>query len=193
MSAIAARAAVLEDRLDDGAVLAWRARGRASVGAGSSTGSTCTCSAPSAPIAAGADAGAADAADHEREGAVGQLAGVLDLGDRADRRVTAVDPGHEHEPAPGLLGGGAGPLGLVGLERDRDDHLREHDALRERQQGKQLGAGVGLDIGGVVSDSVVSLLGHVVPSRCSGSFSGNTQPTPASASRFPMPRRSGSH
>ena len=45
-------------------------------------------------------------------------------------------------PAAGLLGRGAGPLRLVGLERDRDDHLREHDALRERQQGQQLGARV---------------------------------------------------
>ena len=58
------------------------------------------------------------------------------------RGEAAVDPGHEHEPVAGLLGGRRGPLGLVGLERDRDHHLREHDALGEGQQGQELSLGV---------------------------------------------------
>ena len=76
---------------------------------------------------------------------------------------TAVDPGHEHQPAPGLLGGGAGALRLVGLERDRDDHLREHDALREREHRKQLRArvGLGVELAGFEFGGV--LVGHVVP------------------------------
>ena len=85
-----------------------------------------------------ADSGPAQAADHEREGAIGQLACVLDLGDRADLREHVVDLGHEYEPAAGLLGGGTGALGLIGLERDRDDHLREDNALRQGQDGKLL-------------------------------------------------------
>ena len=126
---------------------------------------------------AGAHAGPADAADHQRERAVGQLAGVLDLGDRADLRVAAVDPGHEHQAAPGLLGRGAGPLGLVGLERDRHDHLREHDALRERQQRQQLGAGsFGSTAGRVDVDcESMSLLGHC---RCPVIVSGTFRVTP---------------
>ena len=80
----AARAAVLEDRLDDRAVLAGELAGAWRRRSGSSTGSTCTCSAPVRAGLAGADAGPADAADHEGAGAVGQVARALDLGDGAD-------------------------------------------------------------------------------------------------------------
>ena len=191
-----ARAAVLEDRLDHGPVLLGQlagALGRLRIvdrldlhvqGA-------------FVPDGAGAHPGPADAADHERERAVGQLAGVLDLGDRADLRVPAVDAGHEHQAAAGLLGGGAGALRLVGLERDRHDHLREHNALREREHRKQLGARVrSADWPEVVSNSVVSLSVIVVPSLVVRDLSGNTQPTTGSARRFPTGRvrfRGGRH
>ena len=36
----------------------------------------------------------------------------------------------------------AGPPRFVGLERDRDHHLRQHDALSEGQQGEELSLGV---------------------------------------------------
>ena len=71
---------------------------------------------------AAADAGAADAADDEGLGAVGQFAGALDLGDGADGRELPVDP-RDHDEAPGHgFGGGGGLLGLVALEGDRDHH-----------------------------------------------------------------------
>ncbi len=91
---------------------------------------------------AGADPAAAHTADHERASPVREVARALDRGDRADPREPAVDAGHEHDPVAGVGGRRAGPLRLVGLERDRDHHLREHDALSEGQQGQELGLGV---------------------------------------------------
>ena len=91
---------------------------------------------------AAADAGAADAADDERPGAVGQLAGALDLGDGADGRELSVEPGDEDE-APGHgFGGGGGPLGLVALEGDRDHHAGQHDARGEREEREERSLGV---------------------------------------------------
>ena len=53
-------------------------------------------------------------------------------------REAAVDPGHEHEPAAGGLGRRRSPLGLVGLERDRDHHCGQHDPGVEGQEGEEL-------------------------------------------------------
>jgi hypothetical protein len=66
---------------------------------------------------------------------------VLDRGNGADLGEHIVDLGHENQPAAGLLGCGAGALRLIGFERDRDDHLREHNTLRERQERKLLRPG----------------------------------------------------
>ena len=89
-----------------------------------------------------ADPGAADAAHHQRLGAVGQLPGTFDLGDRADGRELAVDPGHHHETSADGLGRGGGPLGLVALEGDRDDHSRQHDPGVEREEREERSLGV---------------------------------------------------
>ncbi len=132
-----ARAAVLENGLDDGPVLAREllgpGRGRLlldflglDVQRAVRTG------------LAGADVGAARATDDERERAVGELSGALDGCHGADAREAAVDSGNEHNAVAGLLGRGTRPLRFVGLERDGHDHLREHDPLCERQQGQKL-------------------------------------------------------
>ena len=91
---------------------------------------------------AAADAGAADAADDEGLGAVGQLAGALDLGDGADGREASRRSAGTmtSRPADGL-GGGGGPLGLVALERDRDHHAGQHDARGERKQREERSTG----------------------------------------------------
>ncbi len=179
---------MLEDRLDHGAVLACQLLGafgrlrivdRLDLHVQGSLVADGT----------GPNAGPAHAPDHERESAVRQLTGVLDLRDRSDLGVAAVDARHEHEPAAGLLGRRAGALGLVGLERDRHDHLREDDALREREHRKEVGARVELtgaqrsrvQLRGVASRFEV---GHLLPSRWSGNLS-NTTPTAPPAVRFP--------
>ena len=86
----------------------------------------------------GADAGTARAANDKRPGAVGEVARTLDRRDRADGGEPAVDAGDEHELVAGGLGGLTGPLSFVGLEGDRDHHLRQHDPLGQGQQGEQL-------------------------------------------------------
>ena len=128
-----------------------------------------------------AHVGAAHATDHERERPVGQLARVLDLGDGSDLREHFADLGHQHEAAPGLLGCGTGALRLIGLERDRDDHLREHDTLGERQQRQQLGAGSGF--GEILLVHV--LFGHFVPSRSLGTIRVTPLQRRGSRTRFP--------
>ena len=74
-----------------------------------------------------ADADAGDAAHHCGQRAVGQRAGLLDAGQRADPGVDAVAAGHDHEFVAGLcvLEGAAG---VIGLGPDGHDHLGEYDA-----------------------------------------------------------------
>ncbi len=90
----------------------------------------------------GTDPAAADAADDEGAGSVGKVTRTLDLGNGADPRETAVDPRHEHDQVAGIGGRRARPLRLVRLERNRDHHLRQNDALSEGQQGQELSLGV---------------------------------------------------
>ena len=138
----AARATVLEDRLDDRAVLARRARGRARVGASSSRASTCTCSAPCAPVSPVPMRPRLTPRITRARVPFGRSPALSILAMVPTVREPAVDPGHEHDPVAGRVGRRPGPLRLVGLERDRDDHLRQHDALREGQQGQELSLGV---------------------------------------------------
>jgi hypothetical protein len=88
---------------------------------------------------AGADARPAQAAHDDRELAVGQLAGVLDLGHRAHAGVAAVDPRHEQELAAGVVGGAGGRARLRRLEGCGHDHAGEHDPAGQGQEGKGLG------------------------------------------------------
>ena len=132
---------MLEDGLDDGAVLVGEGAGRFGR---EPVGELLDLDVERTVLSgdAGADAGPCDAADDEGPGAVGQLAGALDLGDSADRRIPAVEPGHEHHPAVDRFGCGRGPLGFVALQRQRHHHLRQDDAVRERQEGEKFGASV---------------------------------------------------
>ena len=54
--------------------------------------------------------------------AVGQLPGILDLGDGADAGVLAFDPRNEQDQAVALARGGDGGPGLLALDGDGDDH-----------------------------------------------------------------------
>ena len=82
-------------------------------------------------------------ADHERLEPVSELAGVLDPRNGADPRVAAVGTGNQHQTPVAVAGGLGRSPGLVGLERDRDDHLREHGAVGEREDGKRESLGLG--------------------------------------------------
>ena len=95
----ASRAALLQDRLDDGAVLLGQLDG---AGRGCQVVDRLDLHVQGAfgTGRADADAAAAHAAYDQGERAVGQLSGILDLGDRADRRELAVDPGHEDQAPP---------------------------------------------------------------------------------------------
>ena len=96
-----------------------------------------------------ADLGPAHAADHDRLGAAAQAADVLDLADRADPGVAALQARHEQEQA--LFAGGRVHRGasIRGFQRQGDDHPRQHDAGGQGQQGK----GEGVDLGHVVAPS----------------------------------------
>ena len=137
----AAGTAVLEDRLDDRAVLLGELRARG-VGGASSSSSTCTCSAPCAPSSPVPTRPRLTPRITRARVPFGKVAGALDRGDGPDASEPAVDARHEHDPVAGIGGRRARPLRLVGLERDRDHHLRQHDALREGQQGQELSLGV---------------------------------------------------
>ena len=137
-----AGATVLEDRLDDGAVLLGQLVGTR-VGDRLVEGSTWTCRAPSAPGHTAPDAGPAGAADRparaSRSGsspALSILVIVPTVAKRPSIRGTrTIRP-------PAGLGRRRGPLGLVALERDRHDHLRAARRRGERQKGEQLGPSV---------------------------------------------------
>ena len=135
----AARAAVLEDRLDDRAVLAWPARARGRSASGSSTRLDLH-----VQRALVADRSRCRRGPGRRRGSRGRgcrwAARPRSRSGRSCRRL-AYRPstrGTSTSRSPACSAAAPGALRLVGLERDRDDHLREHDALRERQQGQQL-------------------------------------------------------
>ena len=83
------------------------------------------------------DHGAREPADHERLDPRACLPELLDLRDRADARVATVDLRHEQQQRVVGRGGGlGGGVGLVGLERERDDHAGQHDPGGQWKQRK---------------------------------------------------------
>ena len=128
-------AARLEDVLDHGAVLAGQLHGplagrrvvdRLDLDPGGGAGAG----------HAGADAGPVQAAHHHRELAVGQLAGVLDLGHGADPGVAAVDLGDQQQVAAGVAGGAGRRPRLWRLQGGGHDHARKHDPAGQGQEGQ---------------------------------------------------------
>ena len=83
-----------------------------------------------------------DTANYERTGAVREVTGALDRGDRPHAGEAAVETRHEHDLVAGNGGRFGRALRLVGLEGNRHHHLRQHNALREGQQGQELSLGV---------------------------------------------------
>ncbi len=136
-----ARTAVLQDRLDDRAVLASELAGTRGGGLLVDLLDVDVQGAVRAELTV-ADPTAADAPDHEGTGPVGKVSGTFNGCDRPDASEPTVDARHEHDPVAGIGGRRARPLRLVRLERDRDHHLRQHDALSEGQQGQELSLGV---------------------------------------------------
>ena len=53
------------------------------------------------------------------------------------RGVPTVDARHEDDQAIGLAGGEHGGAGGIGFDGDRDRHVRQDDAIVERQQGEK--------------------------------------------------------
>ena len=101
---------------------------------GSATGSAST-HRPGWSLGDGAaDDGPGQPAEHQRPLAAGQLALVLDPRDGADAGVPGADAGHEQDPAVAGDGAVGGVTRLVGLERQRHDHLREDHPGRQGQQ-----------------------------------------------------------
>ena len=78
--------------------------------------------------------GAVLAAEDRRLASIGQSAGLIDVRDGADAGVLAVDARHQHDQAIGLAGGEHGGAGAFGFDGDRDGHVRQDDAIVERQQ-----------------------------------------------------------
>jgi hypothetical protein len=127
----AGHAAGLEDALDDGLVLPGQLVGPVGVAVGLDGLLDPHPEGVARAGHAGADHRPAQTPDDQRPHPAPQLAGVLDLGHRADGRVPAVDAGHEEELA---VHGGVRPgAGLGGLQGDGDDHLRQHHSGAERQ------------------------------------------------------------
>jgi hypothetical protein len=82
--------------------------------------------------------------DDQRRHAAGQVAPVLDAGDRAHPGVAALGaPGDEQQGAPGLGGGVGGGPRLVGLEGEGHDHPGQHDVVGERQDRQGHGVEIG--------------------------------------------------
>src|SRR5829696_5931534 len=130
-------AAGLEDVLDHGPVLAGKLHGplggrrvvdRLDLDPGGGPGAG----------HAGPDAGPVQAAPDHRQLPVGQLAGVLDLGDGADGGVAAVDLGDEQQVAAGVTGGAGRRTRLGRLQGGGDDHSRQHDPAGQGQEGEGL-------------------------------------------------------
>ena len=57
------------------------------------------------------------------------------MGDGAQPGVVTVDPRHEHHQAIGLARGQNGGAGTFGVDGNRDGHVRQDDAVIQRQQG----------------------------------------------------------
>ena len=79
------------------------------------------------PGDADADGGPGEASDERRGRAV--LGDLLDLGDRPDGGVHAVELWEEQQLATGVVGGGEGSSRNVGFNGHGDHHVGEHDAV----------------------------------------------------------------
>ena len=59
------------------------------------------------------------------------------MGDGAQPGEVAVDARDEHDQAIGLAGGQDGGAGTFGVDGDRHRHVRQDDAVIQRQQGQK--------------------------------------------------------
>ncbi len=92
----------------------------------------------------GTEDGAVQGAHHHAPGAIGQAARLFDLRHRADLGVDGGpilgrDPGDEHKEALAGQGRVGRRLGLIALQPERHDHLRQHDPCREGQERQEPG------------------------------------------------------
>ncbi len=88
--------------------------------------------------------GPVEAAHQYAPAAAGQPAGLFDLGHRADLGVhgglaVRLDAGDEHQQAVARPGGVGGGLGLVALQPEGHDHLRQDHSRRQGEQGQEPG------------------------------------------------------
>jgi hypothetical protein len=70
--------------------------------------------------------------------AIGQLARILQLGDRADAGIAALDSWDEQDQIVATPCGGDGGLRLLALQRNGDHHVRQHHPVVEREQRNQI-------------------------------------------------------
>ena len=142
--------AVLEDGLDHGPVLPHEFPGaiRRSPGRVLHRLGLDEQSVARRPLAEAGDGGAEDrpvqAAHQHGPSAAGKAAGLFDLGHRADlgvdrRARLGLDPGDEHQQALAGQGGVGRRLGVVALEAEGHDHLRQHHSRGQREQGQEPG------------------------------------------------------
>jgi hypothetical protein len=134
-----AGAPLVEDALDEGAVLAGELRRVVARRLGFGDGLEVEPQGGAAlVVAGGAEHGSLDAPNDD-----GPAVGVLDGGHGADPGVAPVDVRHEEEPTAALVGGGGhGRLGLGRVGEDRDDHAGSDDAGGQGEDRKGLGGGV---------------------------------------------------
>jgi hypothetical protein len=113
--------------------------------------------------------GALQAFDQHLHGAVGQLQHLQDAGDAADlEHVVGLGLvlaggllGHQHDLAAGFHRGFQRLDGLGPPDEQRDDHVREHDHVAQRQQRQVMGSG---RKNGVTGHGNLSFPAHVGPS-----------------------------
>ena len=76
----------------------------------------------------------------EGRGAVGQRSSVLDRGDHTDSRVPNAGVAGESGQQKHSIGssGSDGRAGFIGVGRNGDDHVRQHNAIGNREYGKSL-------------------------------------------------------
>lgn len=75
-------------------------------------------------------------------------AAILDASDDTDSRIAAVELGNKHDLI--VCSRVRSGLGLLGLKRHRDHHLRKNNAPRYRHQGESCRLGAGSDVMGDV-------------------------------------------
>ena len=84
-----------------------------------------------------ADAGPLDGAQDRGDRAVGQLAHVLDVGDRADLGVAILELGDEEDAAITLASLDGGAAAVVRIEGKGHDGARQHNGAAQRHHRKR--------------------------------------------------------